>query len=137
MSIGEGTAPVPSVDDLWAWRTDWEDVEVPEMGGRTFRVYALSGTARAVLMPEMAEVADKESKDPATIAAVFRFQTKAVAASLGFPRESWDLAGDALGSNVVERLYEVVARLSGLDGKAQAEARDRLSPRRKAGSGTA
>lgn len=128
---------VRSLDDLRALRSDWEDVTVESLGGAVLRVYALSGTARARLMPEMADLIRREDqKDPETVAALLEFQCRAVGASLGLPEEAWAGTGAAIGADAVEQLYAVVGRLSGLSAEEQAKASRRLRPTRSAGSGS-
>ena len=131
-------APVPrSLDELWALRSDFEDVAVPELSGVTLRVYALSGSARALLVPDMAAVAaSRDDSSPETVRAVFDFQTRVVASSLGYSPEDWEAVGRVLGSAAIERLYEVASRLSGLDHAEQAKASRRLRPVRSAASGS-
>jgi hypothetical protein len=134
-----GTIVSPlSLEELHALRSDFEDVEVAELGGRKVRVYALTGTARAKLVPDMAAVAASKSgrDDPEMIRSVFVFQSRVVAASLGYPEAAWDDVGSALGAGAVETLYDVAARLSGLDEQSQAKATERLPRRRNAASGT-
>ena len=127
---------VRSLDDLWALRTDWEDVPVPSLGGRVLRVYALSGTARARLMPDMARLSEQDEKNAETVADLLRFQNRVVGASLGLPEPDWDGAGSALGADAVEALYAVAARLSGLEPDAQRKAARRLPATRNSDSGS-
>ena len=135
---GRGAAPAPlSLDDIKALRTDYRDVPVPDLGGHTLRLYALSGTARADLLGDMADIAgEQDEKDPTTVKRVFVFQSRCVAASLGYPMEQWDSVADALGGGTIESLYDIVADLSGLGAQAEAKVRTRLSRRRSAASGT-
>lgn len=139
-SNGRGSHP-PALADLWALRTDYEDVQVAELGDTTLRVYALTGAARAILVSDMADLAGRKregaEQDPALVQRVLLFEGRAVAASLGYPREEWDRLVETLGAGAIERLYEVAARLSGLDRADQVEATERLGRRRKAASGTA
>ena len=131
-------AAPPSLSELRALRSDWEDVPVPELGGRLLRVFALSGTARARLVPDIARLAatsNGEVKDPSVIADILAWQTRVVASSLGYPEAEWDAFGGVIGSGAIERLYEVAAKLSALDADAQAEATRRLRRRRNAASG--
>ena len=128
---------VRSLDDLRALRSDWEDVPVPMLGGAVLRVYALSGTARSRLMPDMARLAAQpDDKAPDAVAALLAFQSRVVGASLGLPLDQWDGAGEVLGADAIDALYPVAARLSGLDGAAQAKASRRLPRTRNAGSGS-
>jgi hypothetical protein len=130
------TAPL-SLDELWALRSDFEDVTVPELGGTVLRLYALTGTARAVLLRDMADLADtKDEKDPNVVQRVLLFEGRVVAASLGHPEADWDRFGSVVGSGAIERLYEVAARLSGLDKDQQDKAKAALKARRSGGSGT-
>lgn len=126
-----------SLGELAALRTDYEDVEVPELGGASLRVYALTGTARAMLIPDMAALAGKEdSEAPQVVRDVLLFQGRVCGAALGYPVEEWDGVGAVLGTAALDRVYEVAARLSGLDAAAQKGAQERLRPTRKAASGT-
>jgi hypothetical protein len=114
-----GAAPAPlSLADLAALRTDYEDVTCPDMGDAVLRLYALSGTARAQLVPAMADLAgtdDDDARSPDAVRRVFQFEVRVVASCLGYPEAEWDAAGDALGAPTVELLYPVAARLSKLD----------------------
>lgn len=136
----EGLRPLLSLDELRALRTDFQDVSVPELGGTELRVYALTGTARATFVSEMADLAgedeEKASKDPAVVRRVFLFQGRVVAASLGYPSSEWDGLGDVLGARVIERLFDVSSSLSALNEEAQQKAVARLGRARKRASGT-
>jgi hypothetical protein len=139
---GRGASAPRSLDELWALRTDYRDIPVEDLGGQMLRLYALTGTARARLMGDMAGLADMAddpdaAKDPATVRRVFEFQGHAVAASLGYPPSEWDGLGSVLGARTIEGLYEVVAELSGLEKEQQQKAARRLRPVRSAASGTA
>jgi hypothetical protein len=126
-----------SLDELRSLRTDYEDLEVPELGGATVRVFALTGTARAMLIPDMAGLAQADdTKAPEVVRDVLLFQGRVVGASLGFPPEQWESVGDVLGTSAVDRIYSVAARLSGLDESSQKGAQDRLRRPRNAASGT-
>lgn len=134
---GEGIHPLPFTE-IWALRTDWEDVPVEQLGGTVLRLYALTGTARAELLEGMISLSrETDEKDPATIRAILDFQGKVVAASLGYPREEWSGLGAVMGSGTIEALYEIAARLSGLDEGQQTQATERLRRRRSAASGIA
>ncbi len=137
----DGAAGVPlRPAELLALRTDYEDVVVPALGDRTVRVYALSGVARARLMPTMSSIAEAqkpgEKPGPETVAAILVFQSKVVAASLGYGEDDWPAVGDVLPADATTALYQVAARLSGLDEAQQAEAVQRLPRTRRAASGT-
>jgi hypothetical protein len=138
------TSPLP-LDQLWAMRTDYEDVPVPSLGGVKLRVYALSGTARAHLVPAMAALADgKEPGEriggagdsPENIERVLLFQGHVVGASLGYPESQWDALPSTLGAQAIEDLYAVASRLSALDASAQAKATARLPRKRSAEAGS-
>lgn len=135
---GSGSSPEPlRLADIWAIRTDFEDVPVEQLGGRVVRVYALTGTARAKLVPSMADLANSgDSSSPENVERIMLFQSRVVAASLGFKEAEWGTFGETMGSEAIEALYEHAAKLSGLDGAAQTGAQDRLKGRRKVGSGT-
>jgi hypothetical protein len=138
---GRGASAPRSLDELWALRTDYRDVEVEDLGGQALRLYALTGTARAQLMSEMAGLADiaddpDAMKDPAVVRRVFAYQGHAVAASLGYPLSDWDGLADVLGAQTIETLYATVAELSGLEKAQQEKAVRRLRPARSAASGT-
>jgi len=131
-------APVPrTLADLWALRTDYRDVPVADLGGTSLRMFALTGTARAHLLSDMADLAgERDATDPATVRRVFMFQVRVVAASLGYPEDAWDALGGVLGSGAIETLYTVAAELSGLEKEQQEKATERLRRRRNAASGT-
>lgn len=127
-----------SLDELWALRTDYRDVPVDALGGTDLRIYALTGTARARLLGDMADLAnERDVTDPATVHRVFMFQVRVVAASMGYPEAQWDDLGSTLGAATIEQLYVVAAELSGLDQEQQQAATERLPRRRSAASGTA
>lgn len=141
---GRAGATPPKLQELMTLRTDFEDVPVPQLGGTELRLYALTGTARAVLVSEMTGLQARHTKagtdpddDPATVQAVMEFQGRVVAASLGYPLDEWDQLGATIGAPAVELLYEKASALSGIDKKDQDKATDRLPPTRKAASGTA
>lgn len=141
LTLAGGASAPPSLDELWALRSDYRDVAVEELGGTTLRVYALTGTARAELLSEMADLAGsqltaEQSTDPAIVRRVLVFQGNVVAAALGYPRDQWQGVGSTLGTSAIERLYEVAAELSGLDKDEQDKATARLGKVRKNGSGT-
>lgn len=134
---GRGAYTAPrSLDELWALRTDYEDVAVASLGGTVLRLYALTGLGRGRLIPDMASLSERDATDPATVAAIWAFQTRVVAASLGYVESMWDALGATLGVDAIDQLYAVAARLSGLDASAQAKATERLRRRRSAASGT-
>jgi hypothetical protein len=130
-------APAPRpLADLLLLRTDYEDVPVASLGGEVLRVYALSGTARAKLIPDMGRLAAMgDEKSPETVAAVYSFQIRVAAASVGYPEPEWDAFG-ALGQEAITNLYEVAARLSGLGPDSQGEAVRRLPRPRRVASGS-
>jgi hypothetical protein len=118
-------------------RTDWEDVPVPQLGGTELRVYALTGTARAELIGDIQVLAKKgDATDPETIRGILDFQGRVVAASLGYARDEWSGLAEVMGSGAIEALYDVAARLSGLEQEHQERAKARLKVRRSAASGT-
>ncbi len=131
----------PPLAELTTLRTDFEDVPVPMLGDTVLRVYALTGTTRALLVSEMAGEAqhldDDTDTDPASVRKVMEFQGRVAAAGLGYPPEEWDGLNAAIGSQACALLYEVAARLSGMGEDDQAKATARLQPKRKAASGTA
>jgi len=132
-----GAAPAPlSLDDLRALRTDYEDVACPDLGGATLRLYALSGTARAVLIPAMADLVAGDPSNPDSVRRVFQFEVRVVSASLGYPEAEWDAAGDALGSPTVEMLYPIAARLSRLNNDEVEKVAAELGEATSDGSGT-
>lgn len=138
------TSPLP-LEQLWALRTDYQDVPVESLGGQRVRLYALSGTARARLVPEMAALAEGrtpgeriggQGDSPESVQRVLVFQGHVVAASLGYPEDQWDEVPGILGATAVEDLYAVAAKLSALEGDATAKATERLPRKRSAGSGS-
>lgn len=136
-----GRQAPPTIEELWNLRNDYQDVELPELGGTTLRLYALTGNARAELMSEMVDLshlegADQPDLDTATVRRVFDFQTRVVGASLGYPSGQWGTVGDVLGNSVIDNLFAVASKLSGLDTSSQDEAVQRLRPVRNAASGT-
>lgn len=133
---GGALVALPTLAELAALRSDYEDVPVPQLGGTILRVYALTGTARAQLVGPMAELAKADNdKDPETVKRVWLFQGMVVGASLGYPEDEWSGVGNALGVEAISLLYDVAARLSALGGEAKAEAVQRLPRRRNAASG--
>lgn len=129
----------PALDDLIESRSDFEDVDVESLGGRTLRLYALSGTDRAKLMSTMVDLADidpENARDPETVMRVFHFQIRVVAASLGYPEDQWEAFGQAVGEGVIGQLFDVASRLSGMGADAQDEAVQRLRTVRSVASGT-
>ena len=132
-----GAAPAPlELADLRALRTDYEDVVCPDLGGTTLRLYALSGTARALLVPAMADLVAGDQQSPDAVRRVFQFEVRVVASSLGYHEDEWDAAGDALGAPTVELLYPVAARLSKLNREDVDEVATELGEATSDGSGT-
>jgi len=132
----------PSIDDLVAARTDYEDVEVESLGGMTLRVFGLTGVARASLMSEYAAYMpadgdDKLPDDSDTLRMLLLFQVKVVGAALGYPEDEWEAAGTALGTDAVEQLFDVASRLSGIGPEAEAKADADLKATGTDDSGTA
>lgn len=131
----------PTLADLMAARTDYEDVQVESLGGMTLRLYALTGTARARLLSTMVElagidVADATNIPPEQVQRVFMFQIRVVGASLGYAEAEWEDVGGVLGEATITQLFDVASKLSGLGATAQDEAVQRLRPVRNAASGT-
>lgn len=129
----------PALAEIIAARTDYEDVQVASLGGKTLRVHAVSGTARAKLMSGMVGLLDDEAaakKDPAKVERVLMFQVHVVAASLGYPEEQWAAVGDALGEGAIEQLFDVATRLSRLDKDSADEVAHSLKQTKSTASGT-
>jgi len=139
----------PSLDELLTLRTDYEDVPVPELGGKVIRLFALSGVARVRLVSEVRrtlreagidpETFSKDTEVPDEVAVAFaeRLQQhhgRVVAASMGYPEEEWDALASLLPDDVIEPLFEVASRLSGMGN--QEEEQERLPETRNDASGS-
>lgn len=139
---------LPTLADLAASRTDYEDVPVPQLGGRLLRLWGISGETRVTLMLEarklLAETGveseadvSKLGEDAKTIADVLRFQSHVVAASLGYPEEMWEDVAKTLPSDAIDDvLYPVAERLSALNPTRRAKAVEEMGTTASAGSGT-